>query len=99
MTHLWNDPRWIRMTPLITTFLLETANVGQIWRMWTTQTARGQSLFSWMMVGVALGLWYNFYRVVTPQEIFARRCTAFGVLMNLLVILTVCWFRYGVKTG
>ena len=80
-------------TPLLTTLLLEYANVGQLWRMWTHWTAAGQNLWSWMSVGVALWLWCNFYRLICPDQKFALRCTQLGVLMNALVCLTVLFFR------
>lgn len=62
--------------------------------MWTEETAAGQSLWSWMAVGVALVLWCNFYRVCCPNEKFALRCTLVGCLMNVAVCLTVVYFRY-----
>jgi hypothetical protein len=79
---------------LLTTLLLEYANVGQLYRMWTERTAAGQSLWSWLSVGCALVLWCNFYRVCCPRERFALWATMFGVGMNLAVVLTVIWFRY-----
>lgn len=91
---MWNDKKWVSKTPLLTTFLLEGANVGQIKRMWTEHTAAGQSLVAWMMVWLALVLWFNFYRVITPEEKFAKYCTLFGVCMNTMVILSVIYFRY-----
>lgn len=90
-----NDRALVSKTPFVTTLLLENANVQQLWQMWRTRTAAGQSLWGWMMVGGALWLWCNFYRVICPKEKAALRCTQLGVLMNLLVILTVIWFRYG----
>lgn len=91
---IWNNKAVVAKTPLVTTFLLEYANVGQLWRMWHEHTAAGQNLFSWMSVGLALWLWCNFYRVFNPEQKFALYCTMFGVFMNLLVILTVVYFRY-----
>lgn len=78
----------------MTTLLLEGANIGQLRRMWVEQTAEGQSLTAWLLVSAALWLWLNFYRVITPDQKFAIRCTAFGIVMNALVILTVLYFRY-----
>jgi hypothetical protein len=92
--RFWNNPTIIGKTPLVTTFLLEYANMGQLWRMWTEHTAAGQSLWSWLSVGMALVLWCNFYRVCCPKERFAFRCTEFGILMNALVCLSVVYWRY-----
>ena len=94
MSRFWNNPAVVGKTPLLTTVLLEYANAGQLYRMWTERTAAGQSLWSWMSVGTALWLWCNFYRVCCPKEKFALGCTAFGVFMNGLVIATVIYFRY-----
>lgn len=92
---VWSNPKWVSKTPLITTFLLEAANLQQLWRMWTTWTAAGQSISAWVSVNLALLLWLNFYRVITPNEKFAIWGTAIGVCLNTLVILTVAFFRYG----
>jgi hypothetical protein len=90
----WNNPTVVGKTPLLTTLLLEYANAGQLYRMWTEHTAAGQSMWSWLSVGTALWLWCNFYRVCCPDQKFTLRCTQFGVFMNLLVVLSVAYFRY-----
>lgn len=93
--RLYNDPGIVCNTPLVTVFFLEAANIGQIWRMWKEQSAIGQSLVGWFMVWIALVLWWNYYRVVAPAA--QRRAywvTAFGILMNSVVISTVIYFRY-----
>lgn len=91
--RFWNNPSIVAKTPLLTTFLLEAANVSQLYRMWTEQSALGQSLWGWINVWFALVLWLNFYRVVTPDQRFAFWATAFGVCMNTMVCLTVIHFR------
>lgn len=88
-----SDPKWVARTPILTTVLLEGANVGQLHRMWSEQTAAGQSLVAWGMVFVALVLWANFFRVCTPTQKWAYRCQCFGIFMNLLVCGTVLYFR------
>ena len=90
----WSDPRIISKTPLATIVLLEHANIQQLIRMWSEGTAEGQSLWGWISVGFALALFINFYRVCCPKEKFAFWATVLGLGMNLLVILTVVWFRY-----
>lgn len=90
----YSNPSTVAKTPLLTTFLLEGANVGQLHRMWCTHTAEGQSLVGWILVSSALLLWLNFYRVCCPDQKWAFWATAFGVFMNALVILSVIWFRY-----
>lgn len=91
---IWSNRGWVTKTPLATTLLLEGANVGQLWRMWTERTAEGQSLVGWILVWFALVLWWNFYRVVTPDQKIAKWCTALGILMNTAVIATVLFWRY-----
>ncbi len=95
----WNSPKWVNKTPIITTLMLEIANAGQIWRMWTERTAAGQSLIAWISVNLALMLWYNFYRVITPNEKWALWGTAAGIIMNWGVIFSVIYFRYVVGVG
>lgn len=90
----WNNQAVVKHTPIATTTLLEAANVQQLWRMWTEKTAAGQSLTAWISVNLALILWFNWYRVFTPDQKIAKWATAFGIFMNSLVILTVVYYRY-----
>lgn len=90
----YRNPVIVNKTPIVTTALLEAANVSQIWRMWTEWTAAGQSLWGWMMVNLALILWLNFYLTFNRQQKYAIWGTAFGIAMNSTVILTVVFFRY-----
>jgi hypothetical protein len=95
----WNDPFYVSYTPIATTCLLETANLGQIVRMWTYRTAAGQSLTSWCCVNLALWLWANWYRVITPEQKIARFTIKVGITLNTCVILTAIYFRYAVDRG
>lgn len=90
----WSNYSVVRNTPVVTTFFLEAANVGQILRMVKEQSALGQSLIGWALVWCALVLWWNFYRVCTPNERRAYWATLVGIAMNTCVILTVIYFRY-----
>lgn len=89
-------PFWRRdlvdKTPIVTTILLESANVQQLYRMWTEHSALGQSLTAWIAVNVALLLWLNYYRVKGLR--WALYSTFFGVTMSISVTLTVAYFRY-----
>lgn len=96
-TYLRTRPKLVDKTPIITTLLLEGANLQQLWRMWTEGTAAGQSITAWMSVNAALILWLNFYLVFNRDNKWAIRGTAFGILLNSLVILTVAYFRYFAK--
>ena len=95
MRYIWNDARWVARTPVISVMLLESANVGQLWRMWTVGSSLGQNLWSWVAVQGALWLWLNFYRVLVPKEErrFAFWGTALGIALNGAVCLTVWHFR------
>lgn len=96
---IFKNPRFVSYTPVLTTLLLEGANVGQLWQMWTERTAAGQSILSWVLVNVALWFWVNFYKVKTPGEKFAIRATQAGIAMNTAVIVTTIYFRYVVGRG
>lgn len=85
--------KWIAKTPIVTTLLLEAANASQLVRMWTERSALGQSIVAWMMVNAALVLWFIYYKVMLPEQKLPRYCTAFGIAMNLCVVLTVAYFR------
>jgi uncharacterized protein with PQ loop repeat len=80
-------------TPILTTLLLEYANIGQIYRMWHEQSAKGQNVWSWLAVNVALWLWFNYYRIKLPNEHFARWATAVGILINSIVIISTIHFH------
>ncbi len=88
------NPKVVDKTPIITTFLLEAANVQQLWRMWTEWTAAGQSITAWLSVNIALWLWLNFYLVFNRENKFAIVGTSIGIGLNACVILTVVLFRY-----
>ena len=91
---IWDNPDIVTYSPIVTTCLLESANIGQMIRMWTYHTAAGQSLISWAAVQVALWLWQNFYRVITPDQWVARLTIKIGILLNFGVILSVIYWRY-----
>lgn len=93
MNRFWNNPAVVAKTPIATVFLLEGANVGQIARMWAAHSALGQNVWSWVLVNAALWLWLNFYRVITPDEVWASAATALGIALNAGVIASVIWFR------
>lgn len=88
------NPKIVDKTPIVTVFLLEGANVQQLWRMWTEWTAAGQSVGAWLSVNIALWLWLNFYLVFNRENKFAIWGTAIGIVLNALVMLTVIYFRY-----
>lgn len=94
MMRFLSDPKWVARTPLVTVCLLESANVGQLYRMWTQHSALGQNVWSWLMVNVALWLWGNFYRVLTPTAVWAYWANRVGIALNSAVVLTVAYFRW-----
>jgi hypothetical protein len=91
---IWNDPAIVCWSPIVTTCLLEGANVGQMVRIWTQHTAAGQSLMSWCAVQLALWLWANWYRIVTPEQWVARFTIKVGIALNFGVILSVLYWRW-----
>jgi hypothetical protein len=91
---LRTNPKLVGFTPIITTGLLEGANVSQIYRMWSTHTAAGQSLWAWLLVNLALMLWLNFYLVFNREQKFAIWGTVVGIGLNWIVIFSVIIFRY-----
>jgi len=93
-TWLRTRRKLVDKTPIVTTILLEAANLQQLWRMWTEGTAAGQSITAWVSVNIALLLWWNFYLVFNRDNKYAIWGTAVGVFLNSLVIATVAYFRY-----
>jgi uncharacterized protein with PQ loop repeat len=94
MRKILNDPAVVKYTPIVTTVLLEGANCSQMLRMIREHTAEGQSLSAWIMVSAALFLWFNFYRICTPDQKWAIRMQLAGIGINMCVIATVIYFRY-----
>jgi len=89
-----NNKKIVSYTPPVAIMCLEWANLSQLIRMWTEQTAEGQSLVGWLSVWAALLLWLNFYRVCLPENKLAYWGTVVGLATNTAVWLSVIWFRY-----
>lgn len=89
-----NNKSLIAKTPLVTCLLMEWGNLGQIFQMMMTQSAKSQNLLSWWTIHLALWLWYNYYRVVTPDQKLTIRITLLGIFIQGLGTLTVSWFKF-----
>lgn len=89
----WSNPKWVTKTPIVTAFLLEGANLHQLWQMWHEHSSLGQSPWGWLQVNLAMWLWLNFYRVMTPDAKWAMRMTFLGICVNTLVILSTLFFK------
>lgn len=79
--------------PLVTSFIFATAYVAQVVRMWTERSALGQSVFGWIQVGVALVLFYVYYREMLPDQKIPQYCTLFEIALVLGIIGTTITFR------
>lgn len=93
----WQNPKIVNKTPIITSMLIDGAAIGQIARMWREQSALGQSLVSWCSVIVALILWDNFYRVITPDQKWALITIKISIVLNVLIVASIIWFRYVIR--
>lgn len=78
----------IKHTPILTTGLLESANLFQLYEMWSTNTSAGQSPWGWICVNLALLLWLNWYYTFTPEQKTAIYATIVGLFINASVILS-----------
>lgn len=85
--------RLIPRIPLVTSFIFATAYVSQVVRMWSERSALGQSVFGWVQVGVALVLFYIYYREMLPDQKLPRYCTVFEIVLVLGIIGTTIYFR------
>lgn len=94
MSRVWNDRVWVGRTPIVTSLLLDGGAVGQIVRMWREGSALGQSLLSWLAVILALVLWANFYRVITPAQYWARLTILLSIALNAGIVASIVWWRY-----
>jgi hypothetical protein len=91
---IWNDKKWVTKTPVVTVILLEGGNIQQLIRMWTERSSEGQSFWGWLQVNAALWLWWNFYRVMTPESRSAYWSPRTSIGINALVMASVLYFRY-----
>lgn len=91
---LFNNKALVSKCPIITTILLEGASVGQIVRMFSEHSAKGQNVWSWLSIDLALLLWWNWYRVMTPEDKIAKLSTVVGMTITTAVVLTVVYFRW-----
>jgi uncharacterized protein with PQ loop repeat len=82
----------VELLPVLSTVLLEWANIGQLIRMWTERTAAGQSLQAWVSVCLALLCFLVYYHKKGLRVPFWT--TIIGVLMNIAVCSTVVYFRF-----
>lgn len=91
---LLNNKDLVKHTPIATTILFESANLQHVFRMVSEHSSAGQSLAGWVTVNVALLLWFNWYRVFTPDNNIVKWTTITGMLLNTVVIGTIVRFRY-----
>lgn len=94
MSRVWNNPAWVSRTPIATSLLLDGGAIGQIVRMWRERSALGQSLTSWLAVILALLLWANFYRVITPDQFWARATILLSIALNVGIVASIIWWRH-----
>lgn len=81
-------------TPIVTALLIEGGAVQQIYRIWSEGSAAGQSLTGWIGVTIAVMLWLNFYKVITPEAKWAIRTTTLAVFLNATIVASIVYWRY-----
>lgn len=66
---------------------------GQLWQMWSTHTAAGQSLGGWVGLLIALWSYHRFYSICCPKERVAIWSIRVEMVVNALIIATVAYLR------
>ena len=84
----------VSKTPLIATSIFMVADSSQIVRMFSEGSAKGQSLWGWLSIIIALSMYAIFFRVKTPNERLAFWCTVANVIVVSFIAITVVYFRY-----
>lgn len=90
---MWNNKKWVARTPLLSTLLVESANLIQLARVWREGTGQGQSILAWVCIGLALVVRFNYYRVILPNQRLARLCVLVGMVINVALIFSLFIIR------
>lgn len=90
---MWNNKKLVNRTPLLSTFLVESANLMQLARIWQEGTGKGQSITAWVCIGLALVVRFNYYRVIMPNQSLARMCVLAGMAINVALIVSLFIIR------
>lgn len=91
---IFSNKEIVKYSPVATTILIEGGVISQITRMVTEGSANDQSLLGWAMVWLALALWFNWYRVFTPDQMLAKWSTLGGMVINTAAMGVIIWFRF-----
>lgn len=94
-----SDPAFCKRSLYAATILFEGGNIGQVYRIWSQGSSLGHNLFSWVGVLLGLCLWYNYYRVIYPEDKLAKGCNVIGIVATSAIIASIIYFRYILKTG
>lgn len=70
------------------------SDISQIVRMFTEQSAAGQSLWGWISITQALILYAVFFRIETPDKKLVFWCTMVNGFVVSLIAVTIVFFRY-----
>lgn len=79
--------------PIGATVLAELGTFAQMIRMLQQTSSDDQSLIGWMIVAVALMMWYIWWITTFPEEKLPRYCAAFGVFTKVLGIGLIIYLR------
>lgn len=90
----FSNPKVVSKFPIASGLFFQASSIGHIYRIWTEHTAAGHNLWSWVCGCLGLVLFIRFYRVCCPSERFALLSTIGSIVINLLVILSIIWWRY-----
>jgi hypothetical protein len=95
MLDRWvSNPAWVGRSTILATGLFAWSYCEQLWRMWSTHTAAGQSIPGWIVMFAALLIFLNFYRVCCPKEKLAYWGTVAELVLNATVIASVTYLRW-----
>ncbi len=90
---MFNNPKYVSKSPLVSSVMFEAATIGQIWRMTHEHTSAGQNPWAWFAIIIGLGLFVNFYRVCCPTQKFALWCAALSALLTTVGLGVVLYYK------
>lgn len=89
----WNDIKYVNKFPIASAPLFCFGGLANIYHIWSTKTANGQSILGWAMLTLAVMMIYQFNKVLIPNEKLAQYACLLEALIYTGVIFSIVRFQ------